>query len=78
MYSRLCAERLSHLVGQFPAVLILGARQVGKTTLVRQVFSGHTYLDLEDPTTRTLFAEDPRFQLDVVVSEFGSQSTPSR
>jgi uncharacterized protein len=64
MYTRLCAQRLVHLAGQFPAVLILGARQVGKTTLARQVFSGHSYLDLEDPITRALFAEDPRFQLD--------------
>ena len=69
MYTRLCAERLSHLARQFPAVLILGARQVGKTTLARQVFPGHTYLDLEDPTTRALFAEDPRFQLDARQSQ---------
>ena len=60
MYSRWCAERLSHLARQFPAVLILGARQV---------FPGHTYLDLEDPTTRALFAEDPRFQLDARQSQ---------
>jgi predicted AAA+ superfamily ATPase len=64
MYARLASERLLHLARQFPAVLILGARQVGKTTLARQAFPGHTYLDLEDPTTHTLFAEDPRFQLD--------------
>lgn len=64
MYTRLAWERLLHLARQFPAVLILGARQVGKTTLARQAFAHHTYLDLEDPTTRALFAEDPRFQLD--------------
>ena len=69
MYTRLCAERLSHLARQFPAVLILGARQVGKTTLARQVFPGHTYLDLEAPTTRALFAEAPRFQLDARQSQ---------
>lgn len=64
MYARLASKRLLHLAHQFPAVLILGARQVGKTTLARQVFTSHTYLDLEDPTTHALFAEDPRFQLD--------------
>lgn len=64
MYARLASERLQRLSCQFPAVLILGARQVGKTTLARQVFPAHSYLDLEDPTTRALFAEDPRFQLD--------------
>jgi predicted AAA+ superfamily ATPase len=64
MYTRLSASRLKHLTQQFPAVLILGARQAGKTTLARQTFAGFTYLDLEDPGTYGLFAEDPRFQLD--------------
>lgn len=64
MYHRLCTDRLKHLSQQFPAVLILGARQVGKTTLAKQAFSGFTYLDLEDSATHALFAEDPRFQLD--------------
>lgn len=64
MYQRLALDRLHALARQFPAVLILGARQVGKTTLARQAFASHSYLDLEDPATHALFAEDPRFQLD--------------
>lgn len=64
MYARLCIDHLAYLARQFPAVLILGARQVGKTTLARQSFPAFSYLDLEDMGTRTLFAEDPRFQLD--------------
>jgi hypothetical protein len=71
MYTRLCTTRLAHLAQQFPAVLILGARQVGKTTLARQTFPGHAYLDLEDPATYSLFAEDPRFQLDARASAGG-------
>jgi len=64
MYLRQSSTRLAQLARQFPAILILGARQVGKTTLARQVFADFTYLDMEDPATRALFAEDPRFQLD--------------
>ena len=64
MYTRFCTERLQQLARQFPAVLILGARQVGKTTLARHAFSNFTYLDMEDPGTYNLFAEDARFQLD--------------
>ncbi|MDP2000657.1 MAG: ATP-binding protein [Rhodoferax sp.] len=45
-------------------MLILGARQVGKTTLARQTFPSFSYLDMEDTATHALFAEDPRFQLD--------------
>ena len=56
MYTRFVATRLKHLAQQFPAVLILGARQVGKTTLARQTFADFTYLDLEDPGTYGLFA----------------------
>lgn len=65
MYSRLALPRLQYLARHFPAVLILGARQVGKTTLARQTFPDYAYLDLEDPGTLSLFAEDPRFQLDM-------------
>ena len=51
MYARLGSERLHYLARQFPAVLILGARQVGKTTLARSAFAEHRYIDLEDPNT---------------------------
>jgi predicted AAA+ superfamily ATPase len=64
MYNRLIVERLHALARQFPAVLILGARQVGKTTLARSAFATHAYFDLEDYGTHGLFAEDARFQLD--------------
>lgn len=36
--------------------MVAGARQVGKTTLVRQSRSDWTYLDLDDPVTRPLLA----------------------
>ena len=47
--------RLRDLLAQFPAVGLLGARQVGKTTLARQLASTWTgpvaHFDLEDPDT---------------------------
>jgi predicted AAA+ superfamily ATPase len=64
MHTRLVTQRLRQLAQQFPAVLILGARQVGKTTLARSSFPTLPYCDLEDPATQILFTEDPRFQLD--------------
>lgn len=64
MYPRLATSRLQQLAQQFPAVLILGARQVGKTTLARSAFPDLPYCDLEDPATQDLFGADPRFQLD--------------
>ncbi len=37
----------------FPATGILGPRQVGKTTLARQIANKKEYLDLENPVGRT-------------------------
>lgn len=64
MFARAAHSTLRRLATQFPALLVLGARQVGKTTLVKDVFPDVPYVDLEDPATRALFAESPRFQLD--------------
>ena len=42
---------------QFPAVLVVGPRQCGKTTLARHFLQG-TYLDLEKPSDYQVFAGD--------------------
>ncbi len=44
----------------FPVIAILGPRQSGKTTLVREIFPEHSYLSLEDIDLRTAALEDPR------------------
>jgi uncharacterized protein len=47
--------QLVRLLRQFPVVGLIGARQVGKSTLARALAAessgGATYLDLEDPRT---------------------------
>ena len=51
---RFLSERLKHLAAAFPVVVVSGARQVGKTTLLRHLFPGYDYvvfdasLDQED------------------------------
>ncbi|MBQ6669198.1 MAG: ATP-binding protein [Deltaproteobacteria bacterium] len=45
---------------QYPAVTLFGPRQAGKTTLVRAVFAGHAYVNLEDPTELELAKLDVR------------------
>ena len=55
---------MRQLASRFPAVVILGARQVGKTTLARTTFPDRPYLDLEAPPTRDAFLADPLFQLE--------------
>jgi len=54
-------DRLRRRLDQFPVVAILGARQVGKTTLAQQVSEASlkpvVRFDLEDPDTLALMAE---------------------
>jgi predicted AAA+ superfamily ATPase len=55
MFTRLAQRNLSDLLGQFPAVVLLGPRQVGKTTLAfaeKEVCPNALYLDLELPSAR--------------------------
>ena len=63
MFERLASGPLAALAGRFPAVVILGARQAGKTTLARATFPGLPYLDAEDPATAAALREEPRFVL---------------
>lgn len=45
---------------QFRAVMVVGPRQSGKTTLVRTAFPDRPYVSLENPDERTLADSDPR------------------
>ncbi len=45
---------------KYPAVIITGPRQSGKTTLAKKVFSHKTYLSLEDIDIRDFADSDPR------------------
>lgn len=55
MFIRLAQSQLTDLLAQFPAVVLLGPRQVGKTTLAFEAKSQHPnayYLDLELPSAQ--------------------------
>ncbi len=70
MISRRIARDVSSRLGLFPAVALLGPRQVGKTTLARAIADSResVYLDLENPNharklgdpARYLFAHEKR------------------
>ncbi len=46
---------------QFPAIVIVGPRQSGKTTLLKQLFgNSHQVLSLEPPDVRLAAQTDPR------------------
>lgn len=60
-YPRNIAGYLRELLSNFPAVAIIGARQVGKTTLARQVAGDFLYMDMENPSDYDRFTHDPAF-----------------
>jgi predicted AAA+ superfamily ATPase len=66
MIPRTLLPLLQSAAATFPVVVLLGARQVGKTTLAQAAFAEHRYFDLEDPRTAERFRQDPRFELDSI------------
>ncbi|HNX50776.1 MAG TPA: ATP-binding protein [Thermoanaerobaculaceae bacterium] len=64
MIERHAGRTIRSLAEGYPAIVITGPRQSGKTTLARALFPDHPYVSLEDPDSRLLATDDPRRFLD--------------
>jgi len=60
MIERELFPELSTLLGEYPIVTVIGPRQAGKTTLVRNKLPDFRYVNLESPDTRAFAEDDPR------------------
>lgn len=74
-HHRMLERELREGLSQFPACLITGARQVGKSTLLQKVLKGsHAYVTLDDPTLCKQAKDDPAlflstFKAPVIIDE---------
>ncbi|MGA2654401.1 MAG: ATP-binding protein [Gammaproteobacteria bacterium] len=62
-YKRNISPHLKTLMALFPVVAIIGARQVGKTTLAKEVGHDFMYVDLEKPSDFDRVMNDPELFL---------------
>ena len=69
MLNRNLKEKTLQYLEMFPCVVLLGARQVGKSTLLKQVLPTAKFYDLENLNDFDYINNDPKLFLD-------SQSTP--
>ena len=58
-YKRVIEKILSKAVQTFPAVVISGPRQSGKTTLLKNFVKTGSFISLDDPNFRSLISENP-------------------
>lgn len=58
-YSRQIQPLLRSLIKQFPSVLVTGPRQVGKSTLLKQLGEEYQYVTLDDPILLAQARNDP-------------------
>jgi hypothetical protein len=63
-YEREIHTKISGLAAQFPALVLTGARQTGKTSLLRRMFPDHNYVSLDIPSVAARAEESPAEFLD--------------
>lgn len=59
-------ESINYLLANFPAVVVLGARQVGKSTLIKQVLPKAVFFDLEKDSDYRRINDDAQLLLQEV------------
>lgn len=69
MYLRTIEHRIKQKAGSGKAIVIVGARQVGKTTLIKSILQNQDYLflDADDPTVRGLLSSPNTEQIRTLI-----------
>lgn len=69
MFERTIQSRIIEKMYRGKAIILVGARQVGKTTLIKEVLKGQKYLflDADDPSTRNLLQQPTTEQIRTII-----------
>lgn len=59
MIQRTAEQRITQALQYFPCIVLTGARQTGKTTLLRSLLPEYNYVSLDLPSTASLAEETP-------------------
>jgi uncharacterized protein len=72
MFVRTIEDTIREKVNGGKAIVLVGARQVGKTTLLNQILTGKDYLflDADDPATRSLLKSPTTEQLRTLIGNY--------
>jgi uncharacterized protein len=72
MYSRTLCEEINKRIDSGKAIVVIGPRQVGKTTLIESILKAKDYLllDGDDPKTRTLLTEPNTEQIRTIIGKY--------
>lgn len=71
MYTRYISDIIEKKIGSGKAIVVIGPRQVGKTTLIETVLKNKDYLFLngDDPKTKTLLTEPNTEQIRTILGQ---------
>ncbi len=61
--NRTLEKKIREVSKYFPVIMVTGARQVGKTTMLKNMNKNMNYVNLDHPNIRTLAKEDPELFL---------------
>jgi len=69
MYQRILSNKIETKIGKGKAIILIGPRQVGKTTLIRKLIDNknHLFLDADDPAVRSLFSNPNTEQIKSII-----------
>jgi uncharacterized protein len=72
MYTRFLYQRIEERVNSGKAIVVMGPRQVGKTTLIESILASRDYLLLngDDPHTRSILTEPNTAQIKSIIGKY--------